>query len=388
MNLLNWERINTYSWIFLVVYVVVTVGMVLTGPGLTDRRGLPKGTDYVGFYAAASLARSGQPADAYDPRIIQSLENNIIHSDFTPFTWNYPPTFQLALLPLAYLPYLYSLLVWLGFTLGAYLLVVRKFAPHPITTRLLLAYPGTFQCALQGQNGFLTATLMGGGLLLLETHPIAAGAVLGLLSYKPQLAWLTFVALAAGKYWKALAASVCSAICLAGASLQILGSDTWLAFFDNLRFISKSSASGMYPLFKMPTMFASARLLGIGVPMALILQSAVMALAVAGVVWVWSGKSPLALRVSVLIVGTLLAFPFMYDYDLAILAIALACVAWNGHTKGWVHGEKTVIALCWALPLISTVLAKLTNVQISPIVLIALFAFLVKRIPRGTEALM
>jgi hypothetical protein len=36
---------------------------------------------------------------------------------------------------------------------------------------------------LVGQNGFLTASLVGGMLVLLPTRPILAGICLGLLSY-------------------------------------------------------------------------------------------------------------------------------------------------------------------------------------------------------------
>ena len=48
-----------------------------------------------------------------------------------------------------------------------------------------------------GHNGFLTAALFGSGLPLLPTRPVHAGALLGLLAYKPQYGLLIPLALAA-----------------------------------------------------------------------------------------------------------------------------------------------------------------------------------------------
>jgi len=64
---------------------------------------------------------------------------------------------------------------------------------------LALAFPGTFQNFIQGQNGFLSAALLGGGLVILERFPLTGGMLLGALSYKPHLAALIPVALLAGR---------------------------------------------------------------------------------------------------------------------------------------------------------------------------------------------
>ena len=83
------------------------------------------------------------------------------------------------ILPLALLPYLASLVAWLLVTLSNYLLVIRRIAPHPLTPWLALAFPGTFQNFIQGQNGFLSAALLGGGLVILDRFPLTGGMLLG-----------------------------------------------------------------------------------------------------------------------------------------------------------------------------------------------------------------
>ena len=52
-----------------------------------------------------------------------------------------------------------------------------------------------------GQNGFLTAALIGGALGLLERRPALAGICLGLLTYKPQFGLLFPFVLIADRRW-------------------------------------------------------------------------------------------------------------------------------------------------------------------------------------------
>ena len=66
---------------------------------------------------------------------------------------------------------------------------------------LALAVPMVLNNALVGQNGFLTAALIGGTLYLMPVRPILAGICLGLLSYKPQYGLLFPLVLIAASQW-------------------------------------------------------------------------------------------------------------------------------------------------------------------------------------------
>jgi len=107
-------------------------------------------------------------------------------------------------LPLSLLPYLASLAIWLAATLAVFLLVLWRIGRLPLIFLLSLAFPGTWINFICGQNGFLSAALLGGGLLLLDRFPLVAGLLLGLLGFKPHLAFLVPVALLAGRHGKAL----------------------------------------------------------------------------------------------------------------------------------------------------------------------------------------
>ena len=163
----------------------------------------------------------------------------------------YPPTFLLLVLPLAFLPYAVSFICWLAVTGTGFLYVIRRLVPNNPLFWLVLVFPGTVNNVLFGQNGFLSAAFLGGGLILAERHPFAGGCLLGLLSYKPQLAWLIPLALAAGRYWQALLGAVISAVALALASLCLLGSDVWIAFFKNLPY-SRQCYEPPSPLVRCP----------------------------------------------------------------------------------------------------------------------------------------
>jgi hypothetical protein len=153
---------------------------------------------------------------------------------------------------------------------------------------LTLAFGGTFQNLAHGQNGFLSAVLLGAGLLLVDSSPVAGGLVLGLLTYKPHLAVLIFVALMAGRRWRAWLAAVAAALSLALASALVLGLEVWPAFIKSIPLTMKQLASGILPLENLVTAAGAVLLLGGSLSLALALQGVVMLGAAWAVVRVWS----------------------------------------------------------------------------------------------------
>ena len=67
---------------------------------------------------------------------------------------------------------------------------------------------------MHGHNGFLTALLLGGGLILLERKPFLAGLLLGCLVYKPQFALVLPLLLLALWNWRAIAGAAVSSLAL------------------------------------------------------------------------------------------------------------------------------------------------------------------------------
>src|SRR4030095_882733 len=101
---------------------------------------------------------------------------------------HYPPPFLLIAAALATLPYLAALFVWQAATLLPFSWLIRRFTARPEPWRFVLAARVSLICIMHGHNGFLTALLLGGGLMLLERKPFFAGLLLGWLVYTPQVA--------------------------------------------------------------------------------------------------------------------------------------------------------------------------------------------------------
>jgi hypothetical protein len=382
MSFLNRERLTVYPRIFLILYLLVggylILGGFFAGGKAWDQMGKPVGADFVQYWAASRLTLAGNAVTIYQPSKFFEAERQVT-GVFYPVPWLYPPMFLLILLPLALMPYFVSLCAWLAVTLIGFLKVLQRIAPHRLAFWLTLAFPGTFQNLIHGQNGFLSAGLLGGGLLLLDQKPWLAGILLGLLTYKPHLAVLVPLALAAGRYWKSLAGMIITVIVLTAVSALVLGTQVWLAFWHNIPFAMQLILDGAIPIYKMPTVFAGILEAGGGLWLAQALQGVVTLGVLAMVAVVWYRRKPLPVRGSFLCLAALLATPYAFPYDLTILALSLAWLGWEIMTTGWLPLEQPVMALAWLLPLVVAPLAQATHCQVGPLVLLACLGVAARR---------
>jgi len=386
MAWLNRERLTIYPWIIFVGYLLTLAYFYFSGSGLIDGRGDPIGGDFSHYWVASLLALQGRAAEVYQPATFLAAQKQFF-GVAVPLIWLYPPTYLMMVLPLALLHYLASLGLWLSFTLAGFVLVVRRIAPSSLTLGLALAFPGTFQNLIHGQNGFLSALLLGAGLLFLDQAPVTAGILFGLLSFKPHFVVLIPLALAAGRRWRALVSMALGCGGLVAASFLVLGADTWAAFLHNLPGMMQvietgKVAEGISMLTpKMPTLLSAVLLIGGPSWLALTLQASVMVATAGIVVWVWSREVPAAERAAVLVLCILLFPPYEFLYDLAILALPLAWLGWQGFSEGWRPGELPVLVIGFLTPFLVPILAKFLNFQITPIVLILLLAMALRPRP-------
>lgn len=381
MKWLNRERLTVYPKIFLALYAccgaVLIISAAVSGNGLTDCLGRPLGADFSHYWVASSLAKAGDPAAVYNSQEFLAAQEAFFKVKF-PLPWLYPPTYLLLVLPLALLPYLPALAVWLVVTLGAYLAVVRRIAPHPRTLWLALAFPGTFQNFFHGQNGFMSAALLGGGLLLLNRSPLTGGFLLGLLSYKPHLWVLVPLALVAGRRWRALMAAMAAALAMVLVSWLALGQQVWIAYWHNISLPMTLLREGFLPIDKMVTVFSALLQFGTGLATALVVQTVIM-IAVGGAIFgLWRRETAFAVQASGLVLGILLFTPYSFSYDLMLLAIPLAWLGWEGYTKEWLPGEQLFLVLGWTMPFMAIIGGQL-KVQLAPLILVALFLLVWRR---------
>jgi hypothetical protein len=310
---------------------------------------------------------------------LQAVQTAIIGAPGKLLPWHYPPSFLLLALPLAWLPYLGALTLWLAATLGAALAVLRRIAPHPLTLALALAFPGLALNLFYCQGAFLVIALLGGGLLLLERRPWLAGLLFALLiTYKPHLGLVVWAALAAGRRWPALGLAALAAVGLAGLSAAVFGLGVWEAFWRNLPFVQEQleTAADLWP--RMPTVYAAARLAGGGAALARVLQGAAALAALAAVIRLWRRDAPLSLRAGVLPPAILLTTPHAVIYDLALLALPLAWLGWEACQEGRAR-DIWPLALVWLSPFAAAALADTLALQVEPLVLLFLMGWIVRR---------
>lgn len=311
-----------------VVYVTAFAAMVASHVWLWDAQGGIVPYDFIDVYAAGKLALAGHAASVYDwpaHRIAEAaaLGHKLAWKDY--FGWHYPPPFLFAAAALASLPYFAAFFAWSAATLPLYLLALQRIVGRAGTWLAAFAFPATFYDIVVGQNGFLTAALIGGSLATLEERPILSGVLVGLLTYKPQFGILFPFALAAGGYWRSFVAATATALVMAAVSWLAFGSETWLAFVHSVPVtVDAVFLRGLEGWSKLNSLYGVSRWLGAGAQAAGALQVALTLVLAAGVVALWRGKAPFALKAAALATATMLATPYCYIYDFPILAVAIA----------------------------------------------------------------
>src|SRR5262249_56209128 len=99
---------------------------------------------------------------------------------------------------------------------------------------------------------------------------------------------------------------------------------------------------------KIQSIFAAARSLGAGVPTAYALQGALALFLAASLAWLWHSDAAFELKAAALAIGSLLATPYVLDYDLVVLAVAVALFARHGFAHGFRDYEISLLAAALA----------------------------------------
>jgi hypothetical protein len=342
--------------------------------------GSPLFYDFSVFHQAGVLANEGRAAEAYDDSRMIAAEKAAFPGNRLRLPWNYPPTFQMMLMPLGALPYVAAWLAWSGVLYGFYALLMRRLADDWDRFVFLLLAPGAAVNLFFGQNGILSTVLLGGGVLLLASRPMLAGILLGMLAYKPQLALLVPLALLAGREWRALIAAVLSQTALMLASVLVLGADPWTAFLYKLTHPAAVFSSSSSDWRSIPSMMIFARTLGLGTLAGNILHWTIAALATAGTLWTWRKTKDGVIRAGVLVAAILLVTPYLRAYDLLLLALPTAMLL-RGKTS---LVEKAIIFAAWLAPAI--LMFSTPAIQFGPVVSAALLTAILWRFAASPQA--
>ena len=377
-------RMRGYSLILLAICTLALVGWIAASDGLIDRNSKPIGTDFSNVYAAGTLIWQGRPAEAYEPARQHAAEKAVFGGREVPFYgWLYPPFFFVVAFLVASLPYAWGLAIWLAASFAAYLAAMRAIMPRPETLLIAAAFPAVFINIGHGQNGFLTAALLGGALHWLDRRPWLAGVLIGLLAYKPQFGVLIPVALLAGGRWNTIGAAAATVAALVAVSFVTLGGGVWHAFADSMTFTQTVVLEpGGIGWEKIQSAFSAMRMWGAGVHSAYAIQIALALMLAASLAWLWQSNALFELKASALATASLLATPYVLDYDLVVLAVAIVFFVRHGMNRGFHDYEISLLAAAWFMPLLSRAIAGVTGIPIGLLVLLGLYVFIVQRAVR------
>jgi arabinofuranan 3-O-arabinosyltransferase len=339
------------AFALIVAHAVYLAACYLHGIWIVAPDGTGVQSDFVNVWAAGRMVLDGHAASAYDWPAHKLVEEAAVGHPFAGyFGWHYPPPFLFIAAGLALLSFATAYAVWVFATFPIYLAAIRAIIGDRTGYLLAAAFPAILSNFIVGQNGFLTAGLFGGALFLLERRPILAGVLIGLLSYKPHLGFLFPLALAAGGYWRTFAAATVTAALMAAASWLAFGTDTWLAFFANIGHTEQAFLSeGAADLGKMQTAFGTVRTLGGSETLAWWVQAVVALIAATAVAVLWRSRAEPEIKAAALGTAAMLATPYLYTYDLVVLAVPLAFLFRLGRARGFWPHEMTGIGVACLL---------------------------------------
>ena len=312
-------------------------------------QGIP--TDFANVWAAGRLVLDGSPALAYDWDVQKQVELAVLKQDFIGyFAWHYPPPFLFVASLLAQFPYSVAFVGWVSVSIVPYIAVIRAIVGRPFGLMLAVAFPMVLNNALVGQNGFLTAALIGGTLYLLPTRPVLSGICLGLLTYKPQYGLLFPIVLIAASEWTVFVSAAMVAVALAFVSWFAFGTESWQAFFHWMPVFSQAFLTeGKATWWKLQSLFSLIRYFGGSEQLAWIFQWILTASVAVTLITIWRSKVRYSLKAASLAVGTLLTTPYLFLYDMMVLAIPVAYLVRLGLAGGFLAFELPALAVAIAL---------------------------------------
>lgn len=293
-------------------------------------RGQIPGRDFINYWSGAKLALHGRVADIFDQDAYMRALTAFWGPGLKIHSFSYPPSILPLILWLGALPYGVALALWSLVGAAALYAAAWPYSRRPLTAALILFSPAVAACLDVGQNGLITSALLIGGLRLTDRRPWLGGALIGLVTFKPQLGLLIPLALIAAGRWKAIGGAAASALVLAAAGMIIAGEQGWALYFTRTLAYQRVLLEQSGGAWSVMTPSPLAAGLFAGLPHALawglqILVSAACAVAVClrfrriGA----QGRAIGGVDILLLTAAGFLAAPYSFNYDMPSLVLAL-----------------------------------------------------------------
>ncbi|NWG92745.1 MAG: DUF2029 domain-containing protein, partial [Parvularculaceae bacterium] len=192
---------------------------------------------------------------------------------------------------------------------------------------------------------------------------------------KPQYGLLIPIALAAAGEWRVFWAAAAGAFALALEPTLAFGADVWPGFFETMRAARvEVLETGAIGFEKIQSVFSQAKMLGAPTVVAYAAQG-LFALSLAVMTArLWRGGASTPLKMAGLIIASLLASPYVVDYDLVILAPAMALLIGEAAARGFRPYERTLLLAAAVAPVIARPIGVIAPLSLGLVAMIALGA--------------
>jgi len=286
--------------------------------------------DFSMFWPAGILARGENFATLYQPALFAAWRQHFLSAGAQPLDWFYPPPALLPAAAISYLPFNLAFAAWtiLQIAIAFFLLRAAGLSRAVILPSLLS--PAALWNMEMGNIGIFCGACTVAGLLLADTAPLRAGAVISLLFCKPQSGLLAPVALLASRNLRAILAGAAVAALLLGLETAVLGASVWTQFFSTGLAAARRTLTADPPIGaeRGVSVFWMLRGFGLGIAASYAGQ-AIAAMIAIGLTWrLWAGGAMDKLeRTACTVFLCLLATPYGYVNDMVAYSIALAALA-------------------------------------------------------------
>jgi len=386
-SLLTARRVRAHGFLLALCLWVIYAWNIAT-PGLRDRAGNLKGTDFLHLYTLGSLALAHRGADLYDMQAQAALAAQRVPAAagirYLPL---YPPQVSILFASFAQLSYGWGLVLWLLVSAAIYASCAYALWRACPSLRgegrtvliLAIAFPAFWHLIAWGQTSALALACFTLAFFALRNErDFLAGLTLGCLIFKPQLGVAAAVIFTVEHRWKLIAGAVLSALFQFAAAWlyygvgplrdwigALLRFPTQLSLLEPKPYQTHSLRSFWTMLLPWPRL-----------SLAVYIITALLVLVLAVRSWQSNLSLPLPLRYSTLLLATVLVAPHLTVYDLVIFGPALLfltdwCIKHPNDSA--TPPLKLLLYLAYALPLLGP-LARWTHVQLSvPVMLFLLY---------------
>jgi hypothetical protein len=377
------RRLRAHGFILALCLWSVYLWIMIT-PGLLDRAGNLKGTDFLHFYTLGSLALDHRGADLYNMQAQAALATQRVPAAagilYLPL---YPPQVSLFFAPLARLSYPCALALWLILSSLTYLMccyAIFRACPnlrnYKLTVVILaLAFPAFWHLVVWGQTSALALACFTLAYFALRAQrEFLAGLALGCLIFKPQLAIAAALVFVITFRWKIISGAILAAAAQLMAAWLFYGRGPlrdWMHTLLNLPHLLPLLEPRLYQTHSLRTFWTML----IPWPSISLTPYLTTALLISTfTVACWRSPMPLPLRYSAQLLATVLLAPHLTVYDLVILVPAFLLIS------NWIVAQpahlatayfKLLLYFAFFLPLLGP-LARWTHLQLSVPVMAAL----------------